>query len=384
MVAGIVYDASVGPNAVMAGAKVEYHSGFCCGPGGSLDDGSVLTDAAGRYRFEISVGATSFSVRADAPGFIGFLSGFSASDLPLTLDIGLAPVVVTDKTISGVVYDASVGPQAALAGAVVSYEYYSTYTGGGTGSTQTDAEGAYAFTVPFAKYSSATVRVEVPGFAAASDYVSENDDGRVDFALIPSGGIVDVQPPSASLQCYGEVTVTVSNLAPPGETLVITDLSFHHAYSQGWYGTDFTWDTSQIVFPVFLDGGQHLTVPVAFKGGDPADAATTASGSGGFPSRLHLAVISGAREGNSGGVYYGQIEGCYASPTPTVTPRRPCAGDCDGDRSVTVNELVRAVAMALGRPVAASFCPDLDRNVDSIVSVDEIIVAVNNALRGCD
>jgi hypothetical protein len=59
-----------------------------------------------------------------------------------------------------------------------------------------------------------------------------------------------------------------------------------------------------------------------------------------------------------------------------------CAGDCDGDGDVTVDELLRTVAVALGdAPVAA--CPAAERNGDGSVAVDEILFAVQMALQGC-
>src|SRR5512134_261315 len=59
-----------------------------------------------------------------------------------------------------------------------------------------------------------------------------------------------------------------------------------------------------------------------------------------------------------------------------------CLGDCDLDRAVTVNELVRGVNIALGT-IPVDDCPQFDRDASDTVSVDEIIVAVQNALNGC-
>jgi len=59
-----------------------------------------------------------------------------------------------------------------------------------------------------------------------------------------------------------------------------------------------------------------------------------------------------------------------------------CAGDCDGDGSVAVAELVRGVNIALGR-LAVDACDALDGNGDEMVRVNELIVAVGNALNGC-
>lgn len=82
-----------------------------------------------------------------------------------------------------------------------------------------------------------------------------------------------------------------------------------------------------------------------------------------------------------------------SSPTPTMTSTRSftstrvpisCAGDCDKNATVTVDELVRGVNMALGTSTAATGCSAFDLNSDGNVTVDELIAAVNRALGGCD
>lgn len=59
-----------------------------------------------------------------------------------------------------------------------------------------------------------------------------------------------------------------------------------------------------------------------------------------------------------------------------------CGGDCNVDGSVTVDEIVLGVNIALGGGSAAD-CRATDGNDDSQVTVDEIVIAVNNALAGC-
>lgn len=59
-----------------------------------------------------------------------------------------------------------------------------------------------------------------------------------------------------------------------------------------------------------------------------------------------------------------------------------CAGDCTHDGSVTVDEILTMVNMALGN-VQVTNCDDADINHDNRVTVDEILTAVNNALAGC-
>jgi hypothetical protein len=79
-----------------------------------------------------------------------------------------------------------------------------------------------------------------------------------------------------------------------------------------------------------------------------------------------------------------------ATPTATPSPAparttgpRACVGDCDKSGTVTVNELVTGVDMALGTlPLEA--CPQFDANGDLTVEIDELVAAVDDALRGCE
>jgi hypothetical protein len=60
----------------------------------------------------------------------------------------------------------------------------------------------------------------------------------------------------------------------------------------------------------------------------------------------------------------------------------PCVGDCNRDASVTVDEIVTGVNIALGNS-SIDTCPAFDGDGSGTVTVDEIITAVNNALNGC-
>ena len=59
----------------------------------------------------------------------------------------------------------------------------------------------------------------------------------------------------------------------------------------------------------------------------------------------------------------------------------PCPGDCNGDGSVAIDELVLGVEAATDGNVTA--CPAFDANNDGVVTVDELVTAVNAALLGC-
>ncbi len=59
-----------------------------------------------------------------------------------------------------------------------------------------------------------------------------------------------------------------------------------------------------------------------------------------------------------------------------------CTGDCNLDAGVDVAEIIFGVNLALTSGAAES-CAALDRNFDQRVTVDELVSAVGNALRGC-
>ncbi|MDX2165812.1 MAG: hypothetical protein SF182_02065 [Deltaproteobacteria bacterium] len=68
--------------------------------------------------------------------------------------------------------------------------------------------------------------------------------------------------------------------------------------------------------------------------------------------------------------------------TPRPLPRSGCAADCDRSGAVVVNELLRAVNIALdSAPLSA--CAAADRDGSHGVSVDEILAGVSGALGGC-
>jgi hypothetical protein len=77
------------------------------------------------------------------------------------------------------------------------------------------------------------------------------------------------------------------------------------------------------------------------------------------------------------------------SPTPTTPPTSSptqgasgCPGDCNGTGSVLVNEVVLCVSISLDTaPVTA--CQACDGSGNGVVTIDELVSAVNALLRGC-
>ncbi|GBD27958.1 hypothetical protein HRbin30_03315 [bacterium HR30] len=72
------------------------------------------------------------------------------------------------------------------------------------------------------------------------------------------------------------------------------------------------------------------------------------------------------------------------SPTATPSPDRDlsCVGDCNRDRTVTIEEVIAMVVSALGE--APVTCAGADPNRDGQVTIDEIVAAVSFALHGCE
>lgn len=75
------------------------------------------------------------------------------------------------------------------------------------------------------------------------------------------------------------------------------------------------------------------------------------------------------------------------TPTPTATGPTPtlhpfCAGDCSMDGTVTIEDLVRTLAVVLGT-VSLSDCPAADGDHNGRLDIGDLILAVTRALEGC-
>src|SRR5262250_4453 len=71
------------------------------------------------------------------------------------------------------------------------------------------------------------------------------------------------------------------------------------------------------------------------------------------------------------------------APAPcAATVAGRCAADCNGDRVVTVDELVRGVRIAL-QEASVSDCPAADADGDGSVTIADLVGAVAAALGGC-
>jgi hypothetical protein len=59
-----------------------------------------------------------------------------------------------------------------------------------------------------------------------------------------------------------------------------------------------------------------------------------------------------------------------------------CAGDCNGNGQVSVDEILTIVDIALGS-APLSECEPGDADHDGQITINDILTAVDNALNGC-
>jgi hypothetical protein len=74
-----------------------------------------------------------------------------------------------------------------------------------------------------------------------------------------------------------------------------------------------------------------------------------------------------------------------ATPVPTRTPIPTvsgCAGDCNGDGRVRINEMILSVNIGLDR-TSVDQCDAVDTNANGQVAINEVIAAVQSSLTGC-
>lgn len=80
-------------------------------------------------------------------------------------------------------------------------------------------------------------------------------------------------------------------------------------------------------------------------------------------------------------VYY--PSGAASEPVPlTITGGPSCAGDCDANGWVGIDELIRGVRMALG-DARTPACAAMDRDGNGAVQVPDLVAAVTASLLGC-
>jgi lysophospholipase L1-like esterase len=211
------------------------------------------------------------------------------------------------------------------------------------------------------------------GFACADDFAQymgadydSNGDGIVD-----SDGLAYVQ---------GESEADYVNRITVIRRATIRDANYHFVNST----TSYDYIQSDDTHPTYYGS----TVFIGIIGG---------SGSGsGAPQFTDAQIVDGKNPvwNQYGHDRMGWALSVFASasgtpqptltPTPTGTPTTlpTCVGDCNGGGSVTIDDILIMINIALGtRPVGD--CLPGDMSDDGQITIDEILTAVNNALNGC-
>jgi hypothetical protein len=68
---------------------------------------------------------------------------------------------------------------------------------------------------------------------------------------------------------------------------------------------------------------------------------------------------------------------------PLAAAGQSCVGDCDGDGTVTVNELIQGVRMGLEGPAGSACLAAFDVVQDGTVLINEVLLGVISLLEGC-
>lgn len=148
------------------------------------------------------------------------------------------------------------------------------------------------------------------------------------------------------------------------------------------------------------------TIAAAIGAGTAADKQLTQTTLGPGQERIAITGVDGNTNPISDGPLYTCVFNLGAGITPgsyavsnTVQATAPdgsslpaagasgalvvttCNGDCDGNGTVVIGEVVRVVNQFLGQPYCG--CPVADTNHDGIVSIGEVVQSVNRFLSGC-
>jgi hypothetical protein len=189
------------------------------------------------------------------------------------------------------------------------------------------------------------------------------------YSTIDPGFMAVDEPPPAGFFTLAPGTEVVIELADidPAATLKVNGASLTHPGDRtllGSAGTLHAHPTWQLNLPEGVEGDFPLSFKLTTDAPAYSDSAVFSLLLSNRPPPTATPTIGRSR-----------------TPTPTATPAAPrCAGDCNGDGTVTVAEIISGVASVLDgtRP-----CVAIDRDGDGVAIVGEMIAAVNALLAGC-
>jgi hypothetical protein len=261
-----------------------------------------------------------------------------------------------------------------------------------------------------------TCRISIAPTAAVGPHALRNDETRASAAAgepVPTTGTdgvvqvvaqtvasIDVGSASVVAGETGSVDVTLSLLTDPPAAVatVQNDLAFDPstpiaatAENQpdcavnpdiGKDATSFAFRPPQCTPSLDCTGVRALVAgdDRAIPDGTTLYTCTIAVGDG-TPAAVYPLAASMPLLGDSSGAPLAAVTS-DGSIEVTAPPPPVCVGDCDGGRTVSIDELLLGVNMAIGSAALQS-CPVFNADGDNRISVNELVLAVNNALRGC-
>lgn len=267
---------------------------------------------------------------------------------------------------------------------------YATASGGGSLTLDPTPSGPYVVTqrLPFCPAGICPYSAVDPGFVTPASGAA----GRFALAAGTRVSLVIV-----AIDAAASVKIGATVLRAPGDTALLGSAPDVHVHPEwqvqapqgviGEYPVTFRLTTTG----AYADSPEYTAVltnrpagaPTATATAMPPTSPTATFTATGVPMPSPSATIAAATPTASpDGVATASPTRTPDGPQPTPSRPAPCAGDCNGDGAVTINELVTGVSIALGiAPVDA--CAVLDRDGDGSVAVAELIQAVNRALNGC-
>ena len=329
-IAGHVYDARGAGDLPLGGATVSYWA--------PADSGTVQADAAGAFTFALFLHDTDLITIAAAA------DGFNTAELRVTglelwlgssFDIRLVPVEPGTHRVAGVVHrDRYCGPDARIVVELASAD------GGGAVTMTLPPSDAFEFAgVRDGDYLLSAVSECQPSYYAPVPISVRGADVSADLSadLCPPGLVLD--------PTHG----------PAGMTVAVIGRCYY-IHSGG-------------AARVYLDGEFVVEVRANTGGDYQAEIRLPDDSAAGFHD-VSVTTVSGTPIGSAR---------VYVNP-PAIAP---CAGDCDRDGAVTVDELVAMVSLALGAGPGARRCPAAVADGIGPPRVDDLVAAVNSALDGC-
>jgi hypothetical protein len=220
-------------------------------------------------------------------------------------------------------------------------------------------------------------------------WVSDDGDGygifgqRYDDAGAPIGGAFQVNTYTTAMQTLAHAFHGLPRSRPvahdgAGRFLIawasVDQDGDEHGIFGRCYTSDGIPDGPEMQINSYATGAQHVP-----------QVASAANGE-------FMVIWESAEQDGSGAGIFGQRLGIGATLTPggTATPipatntpiANPCVGDCDRNGTVSIDELIRGVNIAL-ELLGLDECPAFDADGDGVVGIGELILAVNAALGPC-